>query len=142
MSYWTMTTTSRRQGQHREALSEGSPSAKIRADGQEPHRRPSAWARQPGMPKPAVVMTQGKCGGCVPKVHVLIRGDLPVMRSPVNMGAGMRPVVKTSDTPPDPAVAVPTALRGAIRAVNRQKSADGIVAGRGRNAPTAKARTL
>jgi hypothetical protein len=33
-------TTSRRQGQIREEMSEGSPSAKMRADGQKLHRRP------------------------------------------------------------------------------------------------------
>jgi len=33
-------TTSRRQGQTREGMSEGSPSAKLRADEQKSHRRP------------------------------------------------------------------------------------------------------
>ncbi len=35
-------TTSRRQGQIREELSEGSLSAKLRADGQKSHRRPGS----------------------------------------------------------------------------------------------------
>ncbi len=38
-----ITTTSRRQGQTREGMSEGSPSAKLRADEQKSHRRPSLW---------------------------------------------------------------------------------------------------
>jgi hypothetical protein len=41
-------TTSRRQGQIREEMSEGSPSAKLRADEQKSHRRPSLqgeWAQ-------------------------------------------------------------------------------------------------
>ena len=38
-TWWANITTSRRQGQPREGMSEGSPSAKVRADGQKPHRR-------------------------------------------------------------------------------------------------------
>lgn len=36
-------TTSRRQGQSREGLSEGSPSATVQADGQKLHRRLRGW---------------------------------------------------------------------------------------------------
>ena len=53
MSLGTEITTSRRQGQFREGLSEGSPSAKVRADGQKPHRRLSPRASQHKMTKPA-----------------------------------------------------------------------------------------
>ena len=57
----TEITTSRRQelapdvirGQTREGLSEGSPSAKVRADEQKPHRRPSPRVSQHKMTKPA-----------------------------------------------------------------------------------------
>ena len=62
MSYCrTNITTSRRQGQSRERWSEGSPSAKVRADlsacnaqagGQKPHRRLSLRASQHKMTKP------------------------------------------------------------------------------------------
>ena len=51
--HWANTTTSRRQGQTHEGMSEGSPSAKVRADGQKPHRRLSPWASQHPMTKPA-----------------------------------------------------------------------------------------
>jgi hypothetical protein len=54
---WTMITTSRRQGQTREGMSGGSPSAKGRADEQKPHRRLSPRASQPQMTKPT------RCGG-------------------------------------------------------------------------------
>jgi hypothetical protein len=47
-------TTSRGQGQDREGLSEGSPSAKVRADEQKSHRRLSSGASQHTMTKPAV----------------------------------------------------------------------------------------
>jgi hypothetical protein len=46
-------TTSRRQGQSREGLSGGSPSAKVRADGQKSHRRLSPRASQHKVTKPA-----------------------------------------------------------------------------------------
>ncbi len=49
---WTTITTSRRQGQPREGLSEESPSAKVRADGQKAHRRLSLRASQHKMTKP------------------------------------------------------------------------------------------
>jgi len=47
-------TTSAGQGQARGGLSEGSPSAKVRADGQKSHRRLSSGASQHHMTKPAV----------------------------------------------------------------------------------------
>ena len=45
-TWWTTITTSQRQGQLREGLSEGSPRAKVRADGQKSHRRLSLRASQ------------------------------------------------------------------------------------------------
>jgi len=69
-------TTSRRQGRIREDGSEGSPSAKVRAEEHEPHRRLSPGASQHNMTKPAGHTGQGKCGGCASTVHVLIRGGL------------------------------------------------------------------
>jgi len=45
--------TSRRQGQEGDRLSEGSRSAKVRADEQKPHTRLSPWASQHDMTKPA-----------------------------------------------------------------------------------------
>ena len=52
MSTTWIVTTSRRQGQPREGLSEGSPSAKVRADGQKPHRRLSPRVSQHKVTKP------------------------------------------------------------------------------------------
>ncbi len=87
---WADITTSRRQGQVREDLSGGSPSAKVRADGQKSHRRLSLWVSQHIMTKPTRCKGQGKCGGCASKVHVLIRGDLSDERLCVAMGAGLK----------------------------------------------------
>ena len=50
--FWTNITTSRRQRRPREGLSEGSPSAKVQADEQKPHRRLSLRASQHKMTKP------------------------------------------------------------------------------------------
>jgi hypothetical protein len=72
-------TTSRRQGQGREALSEGSRSAKVRAEGHELHRRLSLRASQHWMTKPNGCGGQGKCSGCARKAHALTRGDLSGM---------------------------------------------------------------
>ena len=44
--------TSRRQGRLREEGSEGSPMAKVRADGQKPHTRLSPWASWHNITKP------------------------------------------------------------------------------------------
>ena len=73
---WTEVTTSRRQGRFREGRSEGSLSAKVRADGQKSHRRPGLRASQHNMTKLTWCRRQGKCGSGALKVHVLIRGGL------------------------------------------------------------------
>ncbi len=99
---WTDITTSRRQGQTREGMSEGSPSANVRADGQKSHRRPGPRVSQHNMTKPIGCTGQGKCGGCARKVHVLIRGELSDMRSDVVTGAGLRASAKALELPPDP----------------------------------------
>ncbi len=52
MSFGTTVTTSRRQGQTREGMSGGSPSANVRADGQKSPRRPGPRASQHKMTKP------------------------------------------------------------------------------------------
>jgi hypothetical protein len=81
------------------------------------------------MTKPTGVMGQGKCSGCVRKVHVLIRGDLLNWRSTVTMGAGLRPRRKRLELPPDPDTTLAARPRETA-AVFGQKSADGIVAQR------------
>jgi len=48
----TTKSTSQRQGRLREEGSEGSPMAKVRADGQKPHRRLSSWASWHNTTKP------------------------------------------------------------------------------------------
>jgi hypothetical protein len=122
MSFATMATTSRRQGHRREALSEGSPSANARADEQKPHRRPGPRASQHNMTKPAGVTGQGKCGGCVRKVHVLIRGDLLDWRSAMAMAAGLRPRRKHLESPPEPVVVGDSACAGNCERVRAEVS--------------------
>jgi hypothetical protein len=135
-----MLTASRRQGQTREGLSEGSPSAKMRADGQKSHRRPSLWVSQHIMTKPTGYKGQGKCGGCASKVHVLIRGDLSDKRLCFAMGAGLRPRPKGLEQPPDP-TAKTAAHLGVIPGVFRQKSAEVIVGGVASNGAPLKDQT-
>ena len=72
----TSITTSRRQGQSREGLSEGSRSAKRRADEQKSDIRLSRrveWAQDH---EGREFAWYSKSGGCVVTVHVLIWGDL------------------------------------------------------------------
>lgn len=98
-------TTSRRQGQLREGLSEGSPSANLRADEQKSHRRPSFGDELAQDSEIHRFEEQGKCGGCAVTVHALIWGDLTHWQS--------------ATTAPLPAMV----------GVMGEKSADGIVVG-------------
>ena len=93
------------------------------------------------MTKPTGVTGQGECGGCVRKVHVLVRGDLLGMRSVLTTGAGLRPGAKAPQPPPDPTVSVSAARAGVTRDVTGQQSAEGIVGAWTRNGPPPKART-
>ena len=72
----TIITTSRRQGQYREVLSGGSPNAKLRADEQKSHRRPSSRDKLAQDNEIHRFEEYGKCGGCAVTVHVLIWGGL------------------------------------------------------------------
>ncbi len=72
----TIIKTSRRQGQPREGLSEGSLSAKRRADEQESDTRLSSRVEQAQDCDDHESALHSKSGGCVVTVHALIRGDL------------------------------------------------------------------
>lgn len=72
----TIVTTSRRQGQPRERLSEGSLSAKRRADEQESDTRLRSRVEQAQDCNGRMSALYSKSGGCVATVHALIRGDL------------------------------------------------------------------
>jgi hypothetical protein len=98
----TETTTSRRQGQTREGMSGGSPSANVRADGQKPHGRLGPRASQYPMTKPARCGGSGQCGGCARKVHILIRGDRSRRRSVPPRESNGGPVRKWLDKPSNP----------------------------------------
>lgn len=72
----TIVTTSRRQGQYREVLFEGSLSAKRRADEQESDTRLRSRVELAQDSEGRMSALCSKSGGCVATVHVLIRGDL------------------------------------------------------------------
>jgi hypothetical protein len=80
----TIVTTSRRQGQPREGLSEGSLSAKRRADEQKLDTRLSSRVEQAHDCEDRKSALYSKSGGCVVTVHVLIRGDLPSVQFAMN----------------------------------------------------------
>ena len=72
----TIITTSRRQRQSREGLSEGSRSAKRRADEQKSDIRLSSRVELAHDNEGREFALYSKSGGCVVTVHVLIWGDL------------------------------------------------------------------
>ena len=82
----------------------------------------------------------GKRHGCAGKVHVLIWGDLFVMRIGNATGVGLRPGSKGPDRPPNP-TANRSARRSATTVVNGQKSAEAIVPERAQLACAGKGRT-
>jgi hypothetical protein len=133
-------TTSLRQGQSRERLSEGS-----RRQSCEPRNTNAIEGRHPQgesaqHDKALWFGGHGKWCGCAATVHVLIRGDLLGLRPVVARGAGLRPSPKGLDKPPDP-TAAPAARTGVIRDVIGQKSAEAIVGGTAVAARSPKGRT-
>ena len=122
----TSVKTSRRQGQSREGWSEGSLSAKRRADQQKSDIRLSSrveWAPHHEDQQSALY---GKSGGCVAIVHVLIRGALLDGRSMFAMGVGLRSASKDAGLPPRPKAPL-AACAGVISRTSEQKSAAVVV---------------
>ncbi len=101
----TSKSTSRRQGQRGDPMSERSLSANLRADGQKPHIRPNPWAREHNIPKPA-----RRIWGLVNAA--VVQGK--IMFLPGEICPALRP----------PMVGAPPAV---MHGVTGQKSADGIV---------------
>ena len=123
----TIVKTSRRQGQPREGVSEGSPSAKRRADEQKSDIRLSSRVEWAPDHEDHPFALYGKSGGCVVTVHVLIRGDLLGERSMVAMGVGLRTESKDSGLPPNPTVTMAACARVILGTIE-QKSAAVVVA--------------
>ena len=122
----TIIKTSRRQGQHREGLSEGSLSAKRRADEQKLDTRLSSRVEQAQDCEGHESALYSKSSGCVVTVHVLIRGELLSERSLVATGVGLRSESKDSELPPNPTVTL-AACAKVISRMNEQKSAAVVV---------------
>jgi hypothetical protein len=80
----TIITTSQRQGQNREVLSEGSLSAKRRADEQKSDIRLSSRVKLAHDNEGREFALYSKSGGCVVTVHALIWGDLKRQRFKMN----------------------------------------------------------
>ena len=139
-SVYLTTTTSLRQGQGREVLSEGS-----RRQSCEPRNTNVIEGRHPRgesahHDKALWFGGHGKWRGCAARVHVLIRGDLLDERPAAVMGAGLRPSPKGMDKLPDP-TAASAARCGATRSVIGQKSAEAIVGAGATKARAPKGRT-
>jgi hypothetical protein len=140
----TNKSTSRGQGRLREERSEGSPMAKVRADGQKPHRRLSPWASWHNTTKPEGSWGRANAAVAHGKLMFLsgeIRTscDRSVMR---NIRNGFNRLTKYPAYPfavngyesllretqnRQHLMTDPVALRMATCEVNVQKSAEGIV---------------
>ena len=131
----TSITTSRRQWQYREVGSEGSRSAKRRADEQKSDTRLSRRVELAHDSKGHEFARYSKSGGCVVTVHVLIWGDLFNKRCSV-MGAGLRATAKALEHPPYPKAKHSTTCGNARRAWTEVSS--GHSSGEGRSAIHAK----
>jgi hypothetical protein len=84
LSMLTIITTSRRQRQYREVVSEGSRSAKRRADEQKSDTRLSSRVKLAQDNEGHEFALYSKSGGCVVTVHALIWGDLKRVRFTMN----------------------------------------------------------
>ena len=135
---------SRRQGRLREEGSEGSPMAKVRADGQKPHTRLSSWASWHNTTKPTgswgrvnAAVAHGKLMFLSGEIRTLC--DRSVMRNirnrfnrltkypayPFAVNGHESLLRETQNR--QPLMTNPVALRMATCEVNVQKSAEGIV---------------
>ena len=140
LSHVTRITTSRWQGQAREVLSEGSRSAKVRADGQKSHRRPSARASQHLMTKPTgtvhrvnAAVVHGKFMFLLGEIceewrrePIVDRARRARWRTKAQASRGVVTQDERSGQQPRPAHAAP---RAAMRAVTSQKSAKAVLVG-------------
>ena len=131
----TIITTSRRQRQSREGWSEGSLSAKRRADEQKSDTRPSSRVELAHDNEGHEFALHGKSGGCGVTVHVLIWGDLFNERCGA-MGAGLRATAKAVEHPPYPKAKHSTMCGNARREWTEVSS--GHSSGEGRSAIHAK----
>jgi hypothetical protein len=134
------TTTSSRQGQPCERLSEGSRRQRCEPRNTNAIEGRYPWGESAQHDKALWFRGHGKWCGCAARVHVLIRGDLLDQRSEAATGAGLRPSPKGLDEPPDPTAAL-AARPGAIRDVIGQKSAEAIVGAHAKQGNALKGRT-
>jgi hypothetical protein len=118
-------------------LSGGSPSAKLRADEQKSHKRPSSRGELAQDNEAHRFEEYGKCGSCAVTVHVLIWGGLFNLRwrlsmmidswaTAINVPATWL-LSASGRANPIATRQLPTAPAGATFPVIKQKSADGIV---------------
>ncbi len=100
-----MATTSQRQGRRREAGSEGSPRQSC-----EPTDRKALRGRVPGTSQHQMTKSSGSGdtvkGPAVQRAFMFLSGETCLTGGPLATGAGLRPIAKAVDEPPDPTAAV------------------------------------
>ncbi len=109
-----MATTSQRQGRRREAGSEGSPRQNC-----EPTDRKALRGRVPGTSQHQMTKSSGSGdtvkGPAVQRTFTFLSGETCLTSGPLATGAGLRPIAKAVDEPPDPTTAVEGAMEVGLR---------------------------
>ena len=109
-----MATTSQRQGRRREAGSEGSPRQNC-----EPTDRKALRGRVPGTSQHQMTKSFGSGdtvkGPAVQRAFTFLSGETCLTGGPPATGAGLRPMLKSMDKPPDPTAAVEGAREVGLR---------------------------
>ncbi len=109
-----MATTSQRQGRRREAGSEGSPRQNC-----EPTYRKALRGRVPGTSQHQMTKSFGSGdtvkGPAVQRAFTFLSGETCLTGGPPATGAGLRPIAKAVDEPPDPTAAVEGAREVGLR---------------------------
>ena len=109
-----MATTSQRQGRHREAGSEGSPRQNC-----EPTDRKALRGRVPGTSQHQMTKSFGSGdtvkGPAVQRTFTFLSGETCLTGGPLATGAGLRPISKGVEQPPDPTAAAEQTMEVGLR---------------------------
>ena len=114
-----MATTSQRQGRRREAGSEGSPRQNC-----EPTYRKALRGRVPGTSQHQMTKSFGSGdtvkGPAVQRAFTFLSGETCLTSGPLATGAGLRPIAKAVDEPPDPTAAAEQTREVGLRTTRKR----------------------
>ncbi len=115
-----MATTSQRQGRRREAGSEGSPRQNC-----EPTYRKALRGRVPGTSQHQMTKSSGSGdtvkGPAVQRAFTFLSGETCLTGGPPATGAGLRPIAKATEEPPDPTATAEEAREVGLRPISKAR---------------------